>query len=86
VSEVSKALACDIIAEVLCCAPESVRGDAAVGSLPGWDSIAHVNIVLAVEARLGRPLTPEEIGTARTVADFASFLNSRASAPLAGSS
>jgi acyl carrier protein len=76
VSEASRALARDIIAEVLRCPPESVSGDATVGSLPGWDSIAHVNIVLAVEARLGRPLTPEEIGTARTVADFAGFLNS----------
>ena len=52
-----------------------MSGNAAIGSLPGWDSIAHVNIVLALEERLGRPLSAEEIASAKQVDDFAKLLS-----------
>jgi acyl carrier protein len=49
------------IARALKCAPDVVDADASVATLPQWDSIGHVNIILEVEADLGRPLLPEEI-------------------------
>ena len=44
-----------------------------VGSLPQWDSIAHLSIVMSFEERLGRQLTSEEIVSLETVASFAAL-------------
>lgn len=59
-----------IIAKILRCRIEDVHLHAAVGSLPGWDSIAHMNIILTIEERLGRHLKAEEIATLETVRCF----------------
>lgn len=59
-----------IIAKFLGCRIQDIRPDAAVGSLPQWDSIAHMSIILAVEDRLRRQLTPEEIASLETVNSF----------------
>lgn len=64
----------EIVAGALGCAAADVPADAAVGSLPQWDSIAHMSIVLAAEERLARRMTPEEIGALATVADIAALL------------
>ena len=63
-----------IIANVLGCQVQDVSADARVGSLPQWDSIAHMSIILAVEEHLARQLTSEEIGSLETVASFAALL------------
>ncbi len=34
---------------------------------PGWDSLAHVNIVFAVEGELGIQLSAEELGELDTI-------------------
>jgi acyl carrier protein len=41
----------------------------AVGSHPGWDSVATIQIVLAAEADLGVRLTTDEVATLRTAPD-----------------
>lgn len=64
------AVATGIIAEVLGCHVGDVSPDAPVGALPRWDSIAHLSIILAVEARLGRQLTAEEIASLENVESF----------------
>jgi acyl carrier protein len=76
-AEDSLSAACRIVAAVLNRPAESVAPGDRVGSLPGWDSIAHLNIVLAVEAELGRQLTPEEITAIGTVADLAGLIAAR---------
>ncbi len=63
-----------IIASVLGCRVEDVTADAPVGSLPQWDSIAHLNIVMAFEERLGRQLTAEETASLETVSSFVALL------------
>lgn len=68
------AAAAGIIASVLGCRAEEVTAEAPVGSLPQWDSIAHLNIVMAFEERLGRQLTAEETASLETVACFAALL------------
>ncbi|MEQ1941324.1 acyl carrier protein [Mesorhizobium sp. VNQ89] len=70
-----------IIAGVLGCRPQDVPADAPVGSLPQWDSIAHLSIVLAFEEKLGRQLTPDEIAALKTVASLADLLPSEAGTP-----
>jgi acyl carrier protein len=62
-----------IIAGVLGCRPQDVAAEAQVGSLPQWDSIAHLSIVMSFEERLGRQLTSEEIVSLETVASFAAL-------------
>ena len=65
-----------IIANVLGCRVEEVTADVRVGSLPQWDSINHMSIILAFEQHLARQLTSEEIGSLETVASFAALLAS----------
>ena len=64
-----------VIAAVLGCSVRDVGAQAPVGSLPQWDSIAHLSIILAFEERLGRQLTAEEIASLETVASFAALLS-----------
>ena len=59
------------IARALKCSLDLVGPDASVESLPQWDSIGHVNIILEVEAELGRKLLSEEIAGISSVADVA---------------
>ena len=59
------------IANALKCPLDAVSPDAGVDTLPQWDSIGHVNIILEVEADLGRKLSPEEIAGIGSVADVA---------------
>jgi acyl carrier protein len=68
------AAACGIIVDVLGCHPKDVTGETPVGSLPQWDSIAHLSIVMAFEQRLERQFTAEDIGSLETVASFAALL------------
>ena len=63
-----------IIAGVLGCRAQDVNADARIGSLPQWDSIAHVSIIMAFEERLARQLTADEIASLETVASFAALL------------
>jgi acyl carrier protein len=51
-----------------------VPADGSMDTLPGWDSLAHVRIILAIEDRTGRPLDSEIIGELRSVADVADAL------------
>ena len=39
-----------VIAQALKIAPEEVRDDLAYGSFAGWDSLAHVSLMLQIEA------------------------------------
>jgi acyl carrier protein len=50
-----------LLAAALGCALESIAADSAIGSVPAWDSLGHVKVVLAIEERLGRTLSTEEI-------------------------
>lgn len=50
-----------LIAEVLGIDLAQVRDDLAYGDLPQWDSLHHVELVLALEERLDVEIGPEEI-------------------------
>ena len=59
------------ISAALKCPLDAVGPDAGVETLPQWDSIGHINIVLEIEAELGRKLLSEEIAGISSVADIA---------------
>lgn len=68
-TETAELKARNAIAKALKCAPGAVDADASVETMPDWDSIGHVNIILEVEGDLGRPLLPEEIAGISSLAD-----------------
>jgi acyl carrier protein len=59
----------ETVASALKCSLDAVGADASVDTLPQWDSIGHVNIILEVETELGRKLLPEEIAGISSVTD-----------------
>lgn len=63
-----------LTAEALGLRPEDLTPEAAVGDPPEWDSLAHVRLLLAAEARLGRRLTSAEIAGFGSAADLAAIL------------
>jgi acyl carrier protein len=74
VSEARLTVVAGVIAGILGCRPQDVPVDAPVGSLPQWDSIAHLSIILAFEEKLGRQLTPDEIASLKTVASLVELM------------
>ena len=45
--------------------------DADMMSLPAWDSMNHVTLLLEIEQELGRPLRPDELGSIDSVQSIA---------------
>ncbi len=50
-----------IAADLLQCGLEDVPADATRDTLPGWSSVVHVNLVLAVEQHFDLQFRPEEM-------------------------
>lgn len=73
-------MARNTIARALKCSLDAVGTEAGVDSLPQWDSMGHVNIVLEIETDLGRKLSPEEIAGIGSVADVALLYERRSDA------
>jgi acyl carrier protein len=63
-----------LLAEALGCPVESVTPDAAIGTLPAWDSLAHIKVVLALEERIGRALSTDEILEIASLESIAALL------------
>jgi len=51
-------------------AEADVPVDAAIGNWELWDSLTHMRLMLLVEERLGRMLSPEEILAVGTLRDL----------------
>lgn len=54
--------------------PQTIADTASVENLADWDSIAHVNVMLALEERAGVPLAPEIVVAIVSVRDIADYL------------
>ena len=46
-------------------------------SFPEWDSMAHINLILALELDLGVSLSPEEVGTLYSFETIVALLESK---------
>jgi len=53
-------------------APEMTPND-----IEGWDSMAHVNLLAAVEARFKIKFATKELSSLRTVGDLADLIDSK---------
>jgi acyl carrier protein len=56
----------DVVRDVLGDDDIEIREDMAAGSLEGWDSMAHINIVIGVEKRFGVAFSTTDLATLRT--------------------
>ncbi len=56
-------------------------GDSAAGTDGAWDSLAHINLILAVEQEFGVVLSPEEAGRATSFGAMKALIESRAREP-----
>lgn len=45
--------------------------------VPGWDSVAHVQLFLAIESEFDTALTPEELASIAKVGDILTLLGKR---------
>lgn len=62
---------------VLKMTPETEIATLSMDSHGGWDSIAHLNLILAVEQEFRFMMTPEEATAVRSFGDMAKLVESR---------
>jgi acyl carrier protein len=68
--EESLVLVTEIVRDVLDNDDIVLSNASTAASTPGWDSIAHTGIVIALERKLGRSLTTQQIEGIATVGDL----------------
>ena len=67
-----------IVAEATKIPLDALPEDASIETLPAWDSIAHINVILGLEENLGRQLAPEMIVSVTSLESIAALLDSEA--------
>ena len=66
-----------IVSDVFAVPLEQVDGNSSPETIEAWDSMQHLNLVLAVEDRFNLQFTPEEMEQMRTVDQIVTILRSR---------
>ena len=66
-----------LLAEAIGADEAAVPEEARLGSFPRWDSLAHLRLILALEAKIGRQLDPDEAVRIESLADIAGLLPRR---------
>ena len=61
-------------ADVLGVPQGSLTLESACGSVPEWDSVMHLRLVMETEARYGTSIPLEAVPGLRTLADFAPYV------------
>ena len=68
---------CQIVSDVFAVPLEQVDANSSPETIEAWDSMEHLNLVLAVEGRFNLQFTPEEMEQMRTVDQIVTILQSR---------
>ena len=64
-----------LLAEAISAEPALVPAEARIGAFERWDSLAHLRLILALEARIGRLLDPDEAVAIECLDDVARLLD-----------
>ena len=56
---------------------ERITADSSPQTLEAWDSIQHLNLVLAVEEKFGLQLSPEEIEQMKSIGETVKLVESK---------
>ena len=70
-------IARQMLADIIDQPPLSIPLDADVFNFPAWDSLVHVRILLAIEAKTGRLLDSDLISNLKSLQDVAEALQNR---------
>jgi acyl carrier protein len=54
-----------------------ITGDSSPGTIETWDSMQHLNLVLAIEEKFGLQLSPEEIEEMKSVGAVAALVEKK---------
>jgi len=63
-----------LLAAVLAMEAADIADDAGIGGLAGWDSLAHMRLIMALEAHMGTPLSPGNVVAIGSLQDIATVL------------
>lgn len=66
-----------ILADTLGISEARLAEEASTETLPEWDSVAHINIVLSLEARYGLSFSPDEILNLGSIREIERILQQR---------
>ena len=50
-----------VVSQVFGLAADSITDDSSVDTIEKWDSLSHINLILALEGEFGVSLTPEDV-------------------------
>jgi acyl carrier protein len=65
----------EIAADILSVDAENLTADSAPETLDAWDSVQHLNLIVAVEHRFDLQFDPEEIDMMRTIGAIAGMVD-----------
>lgn len=65
----------DFAAQVLGVPRDVLAPETAYGSIPAWDSVMHLRLVMEAEAHYGSAIPLEAVPRLRTLADFEPYLS-----------
>jgi acyl carrier protein len=66
-----------MVADVLNLPPAEVTRDTSPQTVDTWDSVQHLNLVLALESEFGVSVPPEDIDKLRSVGDIIDLVASK---------
>ena len=64
----------DIVAESLGASPDSIESNSSFDSIPNWDSLAHMILIVKIEEHYKVKFTGDEIADMRTIKDAKDLL------------
>ena len=67
----------EIIAKVLEVKVEDINKDTAIGDIPEWDSLSHIQIISAIEKEFGFNFTPDVMMDLEDVSDIVAAVEER---------
>lgn len=70
-----------VVAEVLRVSPDTVGEETSMMTTPQWDSLKHMEIILAVEDAFGLTLDGDEIASMISVGAIEALLRDKGAAP-----
>ena len=63
------------VAEVLDVTPETLSDESSPATIPSWDSLGHLNLIIALEQEFGVRLSSEDILTMRSIGSIRRILH-----------
>lgn len=65
----------DLAADILEVSPESLSAESSPETVDSWDSVQHLNLILAIEEQFEIQLDPEAIGGASNLGELAALVD-----------